>query len=44
MAETDREARQRHIDEPSDAQAALDATFGAVPRVTVPSRDDWDRG
>ncbi len=28
----------------SDVEAALSATFGAVPDVSVPSRDEWDRG
>lgn len=27
-----------------DADAALRATFGAVPDLVVPSRDEWDRG
>lgn len=27
-----------------DADAALRATFGAVPDIAVPSRDEWDRG
>jgi predicted DNA-binding protein len=26
-----------------DAQSALDATFGALPDLSVPSRDEWDR-
>ncbi|MDW5598049.1 ribbon-helix-helix domain-containing protein [Conexibacter stalactiti] len=26
-----------------DAQSALDATFGAVPDLVVPSRDEWNR-
>lgn len=26
-----------------DAQSALDATFGAIPGLAVPSRDEWDR-
>lgn len=28
----------------SDVEAALTATFGAVPGALVPSRDEWDRG
>jgi hypothetical protein len=44
MAEVVREAVERYLDEPADAQAALDATFGAVGRVVVTSRDGWDRG
>jgi predicted DNA-binding protein len=27
-----------------DTREALDATFGALPDLTVPSRDEWDRG
>jgi len=25
-------------------QESLDATFGAMPDIEVPSRDEWDRG
>jgi len=28
----------------ADPTAALAATFGADPGLTVPSRDEWDRG
>jgi predicted DNA-binding protein len=27
-----------------DAQAALDATFGSLPELELPDRDEWDRG
>jgi predicted DNA-binding protein len=27
-----------------DAAEALDATFGSMPDLQVPSRDEWDRG
>jgi len=27
-----------------DPATALDATFGALPELDVPSRDEWDRG
>jgi predicted DNA-binding protein len=27
-----------------DADSALAATFGALPELEVPSRDEWDRG
>jgi predicted DNA-binding protein len=27
-----------------DAREALDATFGSLPDLAVPSRDEWDRG
>jgi predicted DNA-binding protein len=30
-------------DRRSDAGPALDATFGALPDLKVPSRDEWDR-
>lgn len=29
--------------ETPDAEAALDATFGALPDLEVPSRGEWDR-
>jgi predicted transcriptional regulator len=28
----------------ADLGAHLDATFGSIPHITVPSRDEWDRG
>jgi predicted transcriptional regulator len=28
----------------ADLRAHLDATFGSIPGITVPSRDEWDRG
>lgn len=28
----------------SDLTSALDETFGAVPRISAPAREDWDRG
>lgn len=27
-----------------DPQRSLDSTFGALPDLQIPSRDDWDRG
>ena len=30
--------------EAPDLESALDETFGAVPGLTAPSRDAWDRG
>ncbi len=44
MAEVVREAVERYVEAPLDVEAELDATFGAVPGVEVPSRDEWDRG
>lgn len=44
MAEVVRDAVERYVDAPDDVEAALDATFGAVPAVVVPSRAEWDRG
>jgi predicted DNA-binding protein len=44
MAEVVREAVERYVDTPPDVDAVLDATFGSVPHVEVPSRDEWDRG
>ena len=28
----------------TDPEAALDATFGALPKLRVPPRDEWRRG
>lgn len=28
----------------ADLQAHLDATFGSMQRIEIPSRDEWDRG
>lgn len=40
-----REAVDAYVaDEPVDLAEALDATFGALPDLVVPSRDEWDRG
>jgi predicted DNA-binding protein len=44
MAEVIREAVESYVDDGGDLGAALNATFGAVPSVEVPSRDEWDRG
>ncbi len=27
----------------ADVASALDASFGAIPELTVPSREEWDR-
>ena len=45
LADLVREAVDAYLaDRSSDAKAALDSTFGALPRLDVPSRDEWDRG
>ena len=43
MAEVVRDAIEQYV-ERLDPADALDSTFGSVPRVVVPSRDEWDRG
>jgi hypothetical protein len=43
MAEVVRRALDAYLGA-QDASAALRASFGAVPDLTVPSRDEWDRG
>jgi hypothetical protein len=44
MARMIREAVDAYLanDKP-DAQAALDDTFGTLPDLELPSRDEWDR-
>ena len=44
MARMIREAVDAYLanDRP-DAQAALDETFGALPDLQLPNRDEWDR-
>lgn len=45
LAQLVREAVDAYLDNATpDAQPALDATFGACPRLTIPSRDEWERG
>jgi hypothetical protein len=41
MAETIRQVLDGFLDELSDIDATLDATFGADPAAEAPSRDDW---
>jgi hypothetical protein len=44
LAEIIRAAVDAYLSAPSaDPQAALEQTFGALPSLTVPSRDEWDR-
>jgi predicted DNA-binding protein len=44
MAEVIRDAVEQYVPGVEELDTALDATFGAVPTVAVPSRDEWDRG
>ena len=45
LAELIRQAVDAYLAERSaDPAAALDASFGALPKLEVPSRDEWDRG
>ena len=44
MAEVVRDAVEQYVTAPDDVDAALDATFGSVTAVVVPSRDEWTRG
>jgi hypothetical protein len=46
LAEVVRAALDRYLahEQQPDLLAALDATFGAIPDLAVPSRDEWDRG
>jgi hypothetical protein len=44
LAELIREALDSYLgDQHADPGAALDAAFGALPRLEVPGRDEWDR-
>jgi hypothetical protein len=45
LAELVREAVDAYLEaQQPDPDAALAETFGALPNLEVPSRDDWDRG
>lgn len=44
MAEVIRTALDDFLGDDDDPAAALSATFGADPALSVPSRDEWDRG
>jgi predicted DNA-binding protein len=40
-----REAVDAYLASPTaDVESALSATFGSMPGLVVPSRDEWDRG
>lgn len=44
LAEVVRAALDAYLVEPAvEREAALDSTFGALPDLEVPSRDEWDR-
>jgi hypothetical protein len=45
MARLIREAVDDYLaDDRPDVQAVLDETFGTLPDLQVPSREEWDRG
>ena len=45
LAELVREAIDSYLDAPEvEPGRAVEATFGTMPDLTVPSRDEWDRG
>jgi hypothetical protein len=44
MAEVIRSALDEYLADDADPANALAATFGADPDVSVPSRDEWERG
>ncbi|MDA3032782.1 MAG: ribbon-helix-helix domain-containing protein [Actinomycetota bacterium] len=44
MAQVIRHAVDEYLDDRPDPDAALAATFGAVPDAVIPSRDAWSRG
>ena len=44
LAELVREALDAYLaDRSIDRTTALDSTFGALPKLEVPSRDEWER-
>jgi predicted DNA-binding protein len=44
MAEVIRRALDAYLEAEVEPASALAATFGGDPTVSVPSRDEWDRG
>jgi len=45
LARMIREAVDSYLaDDRPNVQAALDETFGSLPELEVPQRDEWDRG
>lgn len=44
LAEVYREALDAYVpDAPADLERTLDETFGSMPDLNVPARDEWDR-
>jgi predicted DNA-binding protein len=45
MARLIREAVEAYlVEDKADIEAALDETFGTLPELELPSREEWDRG
>ena len=44
MAEIIRRALDGYLDDQANPEAALASTFGAAPDISLPTRDEWDRG
>ena len=45
LAQLVREAVEAYLGEPgADVESALAETFGSLPELETPSRDEWDRG
>jgi len=44
LAHVIREAVDEYLAEGPDPETALRETFGSLPDLRVPSRDEWDRG
>lgn len=45
MARLVREAVEAYLaDDSAELEAALDETFGSMPELELPSRDEWERG
>ena len=44
MASLVREAVDAYLAATPDPEVALDRTFGSLPDLIVPSRDEWQRG
>lgn len=45
MARLVREAVEAYLaDDTAELEAALDETFGSMPELELPSRDEWERG
>lgn len=44
LAELVRDAVDLYLATAPDAETALASSFGSLPELTVPSRDEWERG